>query len=141
MTRRRWQCFQESGTLAGHWFACAMIASVGLSGCKTGGAGTSLSGWPGTAGKDANAQLASASGSGDGVKKPSETQSPYPTTSTPESYALDGAKPALTPPSAAPAAPAMVAATPPGPITYGSTPPPAAAPFTAAMTGCGIDRM
>ena len=111
MVRTRWQCFHASCARASWWSwprTGALIAALAVAGCKTSGTNPSLSWWPGS-GKDANAKLASAAGHDDAVKKPSETQSPYPTTSTPESYALDGTKsPAASGPSAPSVAPTMV---------------------------------
>jgi len=104
----------------------AAVAMLGVSGCKTGGTNSSLAWWPGASkGSADNEKLASAPSFNGKVEKPSETQSPYPTTTTPQSYAIDGQKP----PSLASAAP------PPGspptaagnsPVTYGATPPVAA---------------
>ena len=75
------------------WVALTPFVCLGLVGCKV-GMGSKLSWWPGAGSKD-NANLAAGSSSGsaapiDTVTKPSETQNPYPTTTTPEGYAIEG---------------------------------------------------
>lgn len=108
--------------------AAVLVILTIPSGCKTGGSMPSLSWWPGAGGSNDNAKLAAAPSSDSKVEKPSQTQSPYPTTSTPEGYAVAGGQqpnasaPSVALPSPTPAvAPASMA-----PVTYGSTPPPAA---------------
>jgi len=59
-----------------------------------------------------------------GIAKPSDTQKPYPTTNTPQAYALDP----KTPPDATRPSVAAV----PAAVTYGSTPPASAAPSAIA---------
>lgn len=75
--------------------------------------------------------LSSAPAFDKGIAKPSETAKPYPTTSTPESYALDKSTRTEAPSASASTAPA---------VTYGATPPPAptataAAPAIAPQVG------
>ncbi len=112
----------------------AAVAMLGVSGCKTGGTNSSLAWWPGASkGAADNEKLASAPSFDGKVEKPSETQSPYPTTTTPQSYAIDGQK-----------APSLASATPPpgspptaagnSPVSYGATPPAAASTPAAAAT-------
>lgn len=114
--------------------ALAAVAMLVVSGCKTGGTNSALAWWPGTSkGSADNEKLASAPSFDGKVEKPSETQSPYPTTTTPQSYAIDGQKP----PSLASAGPPPGAVAPPSgnsPVTYGATPPTAASNPTAAAT-------
>ncbi len=70
------------------------VAILAVSGCKTGGTGSPLAWWPGSSkGSADNEKLASAPSFDGKVEKPSETQRPYPTTTTPQSYAIDGQKP------------------------------------------------
>jgi hypothetical protein len=92
---------------------------VATSGCKS-SSWASRPTWLG--GTPSASSLASAPSFDKGVAKPSETAKPYPTTSTPESYALNKA-PRAEPTATAAAAPA---------ITYGATPPPAAAAMAAS---------
>lgn len=93
------------------------VVTVALmaSGCKSGAWNAKPSWWAfGQAAPGGASSLASAPAFEGDVTKPSATAKPYPTTSTPQAYALD-AKPA---PSAATADVQQ-------PVTYGSTPPPA----------------
>jgi hypothetical protein len=118
----------------------------GLSGCKTGTSFGKPTWWSFGGGGNAEAEkLASAPPYGEAAKaadgslvKPSASATPYPTTTTPQSYAVSGPG----------TAPASVAAAPPAagdaPITYGKTPPPAmaaapvAAPAAAAASAAPI---
>jgi len=113
----------------------AVVLAV-TSGCKSGSWGAKPSWWTlGGTGATDPAKLAAAPSFSDDVTKPSSTAKPYPTTSTPEGYVLANADKA----GSASAAPATApGATPPAAITYGSTPPPAAAAPTAiAATPAG----
>ena len=103
----------------GHGAVMLAVALAATSGCKSGSWGAKPSWWTlgGTGGTDP-AKLAAAPSFSDDVTKPSATAKPYPTTSTPDGYVLANA---TTDAAAGPAA------TSPAPITYGSTPPPAAA--------------
>lgn len=107
------------------------VAILAVAGCKTGGASSPLAWWPGSSkGSADNEKLASAPSFDGKVEKPSETQRPYPTTTTPQSYAIDGQKPpslasAAAPPGAPPSAGGNSA------NTYGT--PPLAASSPAAM--------
>lgn len=69
------------------------VAILAVTGCKTGGASSPLAWWPGSSkGSADNEKLASAPSFNGTPEKPSETQRPYPTTTTPQSYAIDGQK-------------------------------------------------
>ena len=84
-------------------YGLVALAIFAVSGCKTGGTSSPLAWWPGSSkGSADNEKLASAPSFDGKVEKPSETQSPYPTTTTPQSYAIDGQK-----------APSLASATPP----------------------------
>lgn len=102
----------------GGGFALALLVAV-AAGCKSGSWGAKPSWW-GFGGTPQSSSLATAPGFDKDVVKPSETAKPYPTTNTPEGYALsaatstDAARPAGT------AAPALVA---PSTVTYGAAPP------------------
>lgn len=93
-------------------------------GCRSGGSNPMTSWWPGQTSNE-EAALASAPPFEGSLEKPSKKATPYPTTSTPEQYAVD--PPAGAAASAEPSATA--AATQPGatgamsPVTYGSKPP------------------
>lgn len=116
----------------GHGTVMLAIALAATSGCKSGSWGAKPSWWTlGGTGTTDPSKLAAAPSFSDDVTKPSSTAKPYPTTSTPEGYTLASA--GVT--GAAATAPATVPdATPPAAITYGSTPPPAAAAPTAIAT-------
>ena len=99
----------------GRWLGTlAVLALVVAPGCKSGGSWNAKPAWwsfgqtPPAAGDG----LASAPAFNGDATKPSATAKPYPTTSTPQGYALEQ--------SSAPAADAA-------PVTYGVTQPPAAA--------------
>ncbi len=99
------------------------VAILALSGCKTGGTSSPLAWWPGSSkGPADNEKLASAPSFDGKVEKPSETQRPYPTTTTPQSYAVDGQKPAslASAPAATPAAAPSVFAGGNSPDAYGT---------------------
>jgi hypothetical protein len=111
----------------------AAVAILAVAGCKT-GMNSSLAWWPGASkGAADNEKLASAPSFDGKVEKPSDTQSPYPTTTTPQSYAIDGQKPpslasAAPPPGSPPTAAGNV------PVTYGATPPVASSTPEATAT-------
>ena len=111
----------------------AAAAMLGMSGCKT-GMNSSLAWWPGASkGSADNEKLASAPSFDGKVEKPSETQSPYPTTTTPQSYAIDGQKaPSLASAAPPPGSPPTTAGN--SPVTYGATPPVAASTPVATAT-------
>jgi hypothetical protein len=116
---RVWQRQQDVVSRRGLVVPALMVLAV--CGCKT-SSWSSRPTWLG--GSPTASALASAPAFEGGVAKPSETAKPYPTTSTPDGYALtDSTQPDAPKTSAAPK---MAAA--PGVVTYGSTPPPAAAP-------------
>ena len=101
---------------------CLIVLLACGSGCKSGASMGTSWGSLGMGGPDP-ATLAEAPAFEGDTTKPSATAQPYPTTSTPESYALQPNDQGL---SGDQALPAMVAATPPAPqspVTYGSTPP------------------
>lgn len=115
-----------------------VVMFAALAGCKSGTSFAKPSWWTfgGTSNADAE-KLATAppygeAGKTDGaIPKPSASATPYPTTTTPNGYAMAGA-------AAAPPAAVAAAAPADAPITYGKTLPPAppatasAGPLTAA---------
>ncbi len=110
------------------------VLVVLATGCKS-GSSMGNSWWSfGMGGPDA-ASLAEAPPFEGDLTKPSANATPYPTTSTPESYAITGGK---TPAAGQqPAAAGALAQTSQPPVTYGTTPPPAAPPTQPAMTPRG----
>lgn len=112
--------------------ACLVAATSLTSGCKTGSSMSSSWLGLGMGGPDP-ATLAEAPPFEGDLSKPSATAKPYPTTSTPESYALQQGQPVEAPGQPVETVPQMAAA-PQAPITYGSTPPPPQAPATAQPT-------
>ena len=103
-------------------FAVAALLLAGTVGCKS-GSSMGNSWWSfGMGGPDA-ATLAEAPPFEGDLTKPSATATPYPTTSTPERYALAEGEPS----DAAQPAGGMAAASAATqtPVTYGTTPPPA----------------
>ena len=100
--------------------SCFILLVACGSGCKSGSSMGSSWGSFGMGGPDP-ATLAEAPAFDGDTTKPSSNAQPYPTTSTPESYALQpGQETALV----AAAAPSQ------SPVTYGSTPPAAVDPIT-----------
>jgi hypothetical protein len=99
-----------------------VVAAALATGCKSGSWGAKPSWWSSSGTPSASALTAAPSFDKD-VAKPSETAKPYPTTSTPEGYALSDATKTDAGGSAA-SPPGLVE---PTAVTYGSTPPPAAA--------------
>ncbi len=103
------------------WLALPVLLVVAASGCKS-GSSMGNSWWAfGMSGPDP-ATLAEAPPFEGDLTKPAATATPYPTTSTPKSYALaDGGSPAA---GQQPAATGTVAKTMQPPVTYGTTPQP-----------------
>jgi hypothetical protein len=102
------------------WLVLAVAASSLATGCKSGSWAAKPAWWSfGQNQPAAGSGLAAAPTFEGDATKPSATAKPYPTTSTPQGYVLDGAGR----PPAADAAP----------VTYGVTPPPAAAPANLAQ--------
>ena len=102
--------------------SCLLVLIACGSGCKSGASMGTSWGSLGMSGPDP-ATLAEAPAFEGDTTKPSATAQPYPTTSTPDSYALQPSDQAL---PGDQALPAMVAATSPppqSPVTYGSAPP------------------
>jgi len=107
--------------------AALLACTLAAVGCKSGTTLAKPSWWTfGGGGGDA-AKLASAPSFSGDAKKPSESNKPYPTTSTPNGYVIAGSAD----PGSPAATPAAQSAAPIGPVVYGSTPAPAA---TAAAT-------
>lgn len=117
--------------------ALPAVLALATTGCKS-GSSMGNSWWAFGMGGPDPAALAEAPPFEGDLTKPSATATPYPTTSTPESYALAaGDTPAASQPP--PAAGSLAKTTQP-PVTYGTTPPPAAAtpaqpPMTPAAPG------
>jgi len=108
------------------WSAVAIVFGgllvAGATGCKTGTAGMKPSWWTfGGGPREEASKLAAAPSFNGGTEKPSASAKPYPTTTTPNGYVLNGAPPSAG--AVAAAEPALAAA----PVTYGVTPPPAKA--------------
>jgi len=117
--------------------ATLMACSFAATGCQSGMSMTKPSWWKfgGSAGGGDAAKLAAAPTFSSDAKKPSETNSPYPTTSTPNGYVVTGS-------NAAGSGPATQVATSIGPVVYGSAPPastaaPAAQPQVGATAQTG----
>lgn len=115
------------------WSAAALVIGgllvAGATGCKTGTASMKPSWWTfGGGPKEEAAKLAAAPTFNGGTEKPSASAKPYPTTTTPNGYVLNGATPSVGAVTAAD--PAAAAA----PVTYGVTPPPAKADPVAIAT-------
>jgi len=110
--------------------ACGVIASTG---CRSGATAMSTPSWWSLGGsKTSDAEKLAAAPPFEGsIKKPSESAAPYPTTTTPNGYAV--ADTAAGQPNQ-PVAPPALAATEPAAITYGSQPVPAAMAAAAATT-------
>ena len=109
---------------------CGAIASTG---CRSGATAMSTPSWWSLGGsKTSDAEKLAAAPPFEGsIKKPSESAAPYPTTTTPNGYAV--ADTAAGQPNQ-PVAPPALAATEPAAITYGSQPAPAAMAAAAATT-------
>lgn len=116
--------------VAGMAVAFAAIVSTG---CRSGATAMSAPSWWSFGGaKPADAEkLATAPPFEGSIKKPSESAAPYPTTTTPNGYAV--ADTAAGQPNQSVAPPALPA-TEPAAITYGSQPVPAAMAAAAAAT-------
>lgn len=117
----------EHGCVIGHRVQTLIVAAacvaISTAGCKSGMSASKPSWWTFGGGQTAGAEkLATAppfdqaAPSKGGIAKPSGLASPYPTTTTPESYSMDNV--AQTQVAAAPAA-QYPATTDAGPITYG----------------------
>lgn len=131
----------------GAWVASAACLVVVASGCKSGASFSKPSSWWAFGGSNDPAQLAAAPPFEDGgtkggnVAKPSSMASPYPTTTTPQGYVMNGAT--VSPASAATTAQASAGQLPnypstddAAPITYGQpAPTPQNYPDTADMAG------
>ncbi|MFM7137813.1 MAG: hypothetical protein ACKO1M_12210 [Planctomycetota bacterium] len=102
------------------------VAAALTTGCKSGSWGAKPSWWSSSGTPPASA-LTSAPSFDKDIAKPSETAKPYPTTSTPEGYALSDA----TKTDAGRQAASPTGLIEPTAVTYGAAPPPAAAPPAA----------
>ena len=98
------------------------VAAALATGCKSGSWGAKPSWWS-SSGTPPTSALTAAPSFDKDVAKPSETAKPYPTTNTPEGYALTDA----TKTDAGRLAASPTGLVEPTAVTYGSTPPPAAA--------------
>ena len=122
---RRQRSMATTALLAAALIGCVTPAV----GCKTGTSFAKPSWWTfgGTPKPDADSLSAAPPYGGD-IKKPSELAKPYPTTSTPSGYVINGtASPADA------AAQQVQAAQPQTPVVYGTTPPQAADPAAASV--------
>lgn len=136
--RRCGTAFGQLGV--GLLFAVAIVSS----GCRSGTSTFSSPSWwafGNSAGSDPEKLAAAPPFDGktaDGkITKPSQTATPYPTTTTPNSYSVADATRGLpNDPAAAATAPVEQAA-----VTYGSTPPPAAMAKTSAATGTTVSSI
>jgi hypothetical protein len=136
--RRCGSAFGQLGV--GLLFAIAIVSS----GCRSGTSTFSSPSWwafGNSAGSDPEKLAAAPPFDGktaDGkITKPSQTATPYPTTTTPNSYSVADATRGLpNDPAAVATAPVEQAA-----VTYGSTPPPAAVAQTPAAAGATISSM
>lgn len=131
MSAASWQRFPSARCIAA---AMALAVALVAPGCKSGSSWTAKPSWW-KFGSDDPAKLADAPPSSTDVAKPSATQKPYPTTTTPEGYVLENTQRAGATQQVAAAAAPAAPATPPAAVTYGSQPAPAtppAAEFAAA---------
>ena len=119
-----------------HARAAGLVVLAALAtGCKSGSWGAKPSWWSFGGTPSASALTAAPSFDKDkGITKPSEAAKPYPTTNTPEGYALSDAT--KTDPSAP--AETQAAAVAPTAVTYGASPPPAAAPAAPAAAPAAV---
>lgn len=132
---RQWRRFLRP---RGGQAALIVVASLAC-GCKTGTWGAKPSWWS-SGGTAPGSALTAAPAFDKDPTKPSEVAKPYPTTNTPEGYALDGPAKASAPPSlaAAGAEPAAVtygttvAARAEPPASFGEPTPPASSPSSVA---------
>lgn len=114
----------------GGGFAAAILFAIVATGCKSGTWGAKPSWWS-FGGSTPATSLAAAPEFNKDVTKPSEAAKPYPTTETPEAYALAGGGNQAAASPTAPGGPTMESMS----VTYGSTPPPAEAqPGALAQT-------
>lgn len=104
--------------------AAIAIALMLSSGCRSGASASAAPSWWSFGGKGGDAEKLAAAPPFDGaIKKPSEAATPYPTTTTPNGYAVADAGGGASEPVAPPALPAAE----PAVVTYGSQPAPPAA--------------
>lgn len=108
---RVWQ--RRHRMVCGHSLIVPALLVLAASGCKS-SSWSSRPAWMG--GSPSGSALTSAPAFEGGIAKPSETAKPYPSTNTPEGYVLTDSTRADTPKALATS-----------PVTYGATPPPAAA--------------
>ena len=117
---------------------CFVVACV-LTGCRSGTSSLAAPSWWSFGGSGADpSKLASAppfeSTPSDGkIQKPSQSATPYPTTTTPNGYAVADATKA----SPTETAPPAIAASEPAAVTYGSTPPAPPAPQYPSTAAAG----
>jgi len=128
----RLRSWSGSGCRFAACLALPVVLTLATAGCKS-GSSMGNSWWAFGMGGPDPATLADAPPFEGDITKPSATATPYPTTATPESYALAaGDAPAA---GQLPPATGTVAKTAQPPVTYGMTPPPAAAvPAQPTMT-------
>jgi len=123
------------GRLRAALMAVAFVAAAATSaGCRSGASATSAPSWWSFGGKGGDAEKLSAAPPFEGsIKKPSELATPYPTTTTPNAYAVADATGGSGQPVAPPALPPPAE---PATITYGSQPSPSttAASMPTAVT-------
>lgn len=112
-----------------------LVVWAGLAtGCKTGSWAAKPSWWS-SAGTPPASSLTAAPSFDKDVAKPSETAKPYPTTNTPEGYALSET---TNTDASRPNAGATAALVEPTSVTYGVTPPPAAAQPTPVAAPAAV---
>ena len=128
----RIKAFRWSAVVGTVELLCLIVLLACGSGCKSGTSMGSSWGSLGMGGPDP-ATLAEAPAFEGDTTKPSATAQPYPTTSTPDSYALQPNDQGLPGDQALPAMVAATPAPPQSPVTYGSTPP-TAQPTTPASS-------
>ena len=128
----RIKAFRWSAVVGTVELLCLIVLLACGSGCKSGTSMGSSWGSLGMGGPDP-ATLAEAPAFEGDTTKPSATAQPYPTTSTPDSYALQPNEQGLPGDQALPAMVAATPAPPQSPVTYGSTPP-TAQPTTPASS-------
>jgi hypothetical protein len=117
--------------LAGLIVGVSLLSVAG--GCRSGSSWSKPSTWAFGGGGATEESLASAPAFDGAVQKPSETSTPYPTTTTPEGYVLTGSE------GVGDAVAAVEPSRQPTPITYGQTNPAPAQPMTSPAPALAAD--
>jgi len=127
------QCRVVRPPLTAAALVAVVFGTLASSGCRSGATAMSAPSWWsfGGAKPSDTEKLAAAPPFEGSIKKPSQSAAPYPTTTTPNGYAVSDAAAG---PAAQPVSPPALAAAEPAAITYGSQPAPAAVATAAPST-------